>query len=44
MALTMQQGYAASGDTPALRQGAAAAVPVIQGHLARAQQLLAGMR
>lgn len=44
MALAMQQGYAAHGDTPALRQGAASAVPVIQGHLANAQRLLAAVR
>jgi putative membrane protein len=44
MALQLQQSYAAQGDTPALRQSAAAAVPAIQGHLARAQQLLAATR
>lgn len=44
MALAMQQGYAATGDTPALRQAAAGAVPKIQAHLAMAQRLLAGMR
>ena len=44
MALSMNQGYAAGGDVPALRQGAQAAVPVIQGHLAQAQQLLASVR
>jgi putative membrane protein len=43
-ALAMQQGYAANGDTPALRQAAAAAVPIIQGHLARVQQMMASMR
>jgi putative membrane protein len=44
MALAMQQAYAARGDTPALRQAAASAVPVIQGHLAKARQLLAAAR
>ena len=44
MALAMNKGYAARGDVPALRQGAQAAVPVIQGHLAQAQQLLASVR
>ena len=43
-ALALQRGYAASGDVPALRQGAAGAVPVIEGHLARVQQMMAGMR
>jgi putative membrane protein len=44
IALAMMQSYAANGDTPALRQVAASAVPVIQGHLARAQQLSATSR
>lgn len=44
MALAINQRYAASGDTPALRQAAASAVPVIQAHLAEAQQLLASLR
>jgi putative membrane protein len=43
-ALGLTQSYAANGDTPALRQTAATAVPAIQGHLARAQQLLAAAR
>jgi putative membrane protein len=44
MALGLNQGYAASGDTPAIRQAAASAVPVIRGHLEQAQQLLASTR
>lgn len=44
MAVAMQQGYSSSGDTPALRQAAASAVPVIQPHLAKAQQLLASVQ
>ena len=43
-ALALQRGYAANGDTPALRQAAAAAVPIIEGHLARVQQLMAAVR
>lgn len=43
-ALNLQQSYAASGDTPPLRQAAASAVPAIRGHLAQAQQLLAMAR
>lgn len=41
-ALTTEQDYAASGDTPAVRQAAAAAVPIIQAHLAMAEQMNAG--
>ena len=44
MALRINQAYAASGDTPALRQAAATAVPLIQRHLAEAQQLLSATR
>lgn len=44
MALQMMQGYANGGDVPQLRQAAASAVPVIQGHLASAQQLLGSLR
>lgn len=44
MALGMQQGYAARGDTPALRQAAAAAVPIVQGHIVRIEQMLATTR
>ena len=43
-ALQMQQGYAAQGDNPALKAAAASAVPVIQGHLAQVQQIMAAMR
>lgn len=39
-ALALNSGYAGSGDSPALRQAAAAAVPKIQQHLREAQQLL----
>lgn len=39
-ALALNSGYAGSGDNPALRQAAAAAVPKIQQHLGEAQQLL----
>lgn len=38
-ALALHQNYAASGDVPALRTVAGAAVPVIQGHLNHAQML-----
>lgn len=44
MALQMMQGYASSGDVPQLRQAAASAVPMVQGHLAQAQQLLGAIR
>lgn len=44
MALAMQQGYAASGDVPALRQAASRTIPVVQAHLARLRQLQAAMR
>ena len=40
-ALTTTQHYAANGDTPAIRQAAAAAVPIIAGHLAMAEQMQA---
>ncbi|WP_300974322.1 DUF4142 domain-containing protein [Sphingomonas sp. LHG3406-1] len=43
-ALTLQTGYARSGDTPALRQTAQGAVPIIQSHLTQAQQLLRSVR
>jgi putative membrane protein len=42
-ALTVEQGYASAGDVPALKQAAAAAVPVISGHLSAAEQLKAGL-
>ena len=38
-ALAVEQAYAASGDDPAVRQAAAAAVPVIAAHLAMAERL-----
>ena len=40
-ALTVEQAYATKGDTPAVRQAAAAAVPTIQSHLAMAEQMVA---
>ncbi len=40
-ALTVEQQYAATGDTPAIRQTAAATVPIIQQHLAMAEQMSA---
>ena len=43
-ALSINGGYARSGDVAALRQNAQGAVPVIQAHLAQAQQLLAAAR
>ena len=42
-ALAMQSGYVSGGDVPALRQAAAGAVPIVQGHIARIQQMMAGM-
>lgn len=39
MALNLHRNYAGRGDTPALRQTAAAAVPIITQHLDRARQL-----
>lgn len=38
-ALVVEQRYAADGDTAAVRQVAAAAVPIIQAHLAMAEQM-----
>lgn len=38
-ALTVTQRYAASGDTAAIREAAAAAVPIIRRHLAMAEQM-----
>ena len=38
-ALQLHQNYASGGDHPALRAVAAAAVPVVQGHLSQAQSL-----
>ncbi len=39
MALDLHQNYARSGDAPALKRTARAAVPIIQQHLDRARQL-----
>ena len=44
MALQVNSGYAQGGDNSTLRQNAAAAVPIIQQHLAEAQQLLGRFR
>jgi putative membrane protein len=38
-ALAVEQQYASSGDTPAVKQAAAQAVPMIQMHLQMAEQL-----
>ena len=43
-ALALQSGYAASGDVPALRAGASAAVPTIRTHLGQIQQLTRQVR
>lgn len=43
-ALALHSGYARSGDVPTLRQTAQGAVPVVQGHLTQAQQLLRSTR
>lgn len=43
-ALDLNRGYARNGDVPSLRQAAQAAVPVIEGHLARVQQMMSAMR
>jgi len=40
-AIQMMQNYAASGDVPALRTVASGAIPVMQKHLAMAQQIVA---
>ena len=40
-ALVVEQGYAATGDDPAVRQAAASAVPLIYSHLAMAEQMRA---
>jgi putative membrane protein len=42
-ALVVEQGYAASGDDPAIKQAAAATVPIITAHLQMAEQMLASM-
>jgi putative membrane protein len=41
-ALSLHQNYAQNGDVPALRTVAGTAVPIIQGHLDRAQALRGG--
>ena len=38
-ALTVEQGYAATGDDPAVRQAAASTVPIISAHLSMAMQM-----
>ena len=43
-ALSLQSGYARSGDNPALRQNAQSAVPIIQSHLQQAEQLARATR
>ena len=43
-ALSLMNGYARSGDVPALRQTAQGAVPIVQGHLTQAQSLLRSVR
>ena len=43
MALELNQGYAANGDTPALRTAASGAVPIIQNHIAMHHQLPGAM-
>ena len=42
-ALAVEQGYAASGDDPTMKQAAAAMVPIITAHLQMAEQMLASM-
>ena len=39
MALALHRNYSARGDTPALRAVAAAAAPIVQQHLVRAQEI-----
>ena len=41
-ALVTTQMYATSGDDPAVRQAAAAALPIISAHLAMAEKMVAG--
>ncbi|TPG20592.1 DUF4142 domain-containing protein [Sphingomonas koreensis] len=38
-ALTLMQSYAANGDTPALQDAAKTAIPIVQKHIARLQEL-----
>jgi putative membrane protein len=42
-ALTVEQGYAVSGDSPTIKQAAVATVPIITAHLQMAEQMLASM-
>jgi putative membrane protein len=42
MALALHSNYARNGDTPQLRAVAAAATPIVQGHLDRVRQLAGG--
>jgi putative membrane protein len=42
MALALHQNYASSGDTPALRQVAATAVPIVQQHYDRVRSMAGG--
>jgi putative membrane protein len=42
-ALAVEQGYASSGDNAAIRQVAAATVPIISSHLQMAEQMKASM-
>lgn len=39
-ALIVAQAYASTGDAPVIREAAASAVPIIQSHLAMAEQML----
>ena len=39
-ALALMQGYASSGDVPALRQAASQAIPTVQGHIAHLQRMM----
>lgn len=43
-ALALMRGYASGGDVPALRQAATNAIPMIEGHIGRIQQLMGAVR
>lgn len=43
-ALALMQGFAASGDVPALRSLASSTAPTVQAHLAQAQQMMSALR
>lgn len=43
-ALALVRAYSTGGDTPALRQAAAALVPVVEAHIAEVQRLQASVR